>query len=307
MMRSLAPALLALSVVGFSRAQDAPAPQVPTINVNVRLVDVFANVTTPQGAPVADLTKEDFAVFEDGRAQKIAVFEKNTSAPLAVVLSVDTSGSVRKDMAAEQDAARRFVRATLRPQDSFDIMEFSDGVRELVSFTNDRRRLENAMGSFGRGAGTAFYSAIYLGAQSLAGQHGRKVLVVVSDGSNTVGGSSYDEALKEAIRDQVMIYSIIDVPIAVSAGRDLAGEHAMITLSQETGGQYFYANEGPLDQIFSRISDDLRTEYLLGYYPKQSNPDRSAFRSIKVELTKVGNAHYIVHNRPGYYPPGAAE
>jgi Ca-activated chloride channel family protein len=312
--RLLALGALALCALAPAWPQTQPQPQTeaqtqaqtPTFNINVHLVDVFVSVTTPQGAPVADLNRSDFALFEDGRSQQIAVFEKDTSAPLAVVLSVDTSGSVYKDMAAEQNAARRFVRATLRPQDNFDIMEFSDGVRELAAFTNNPRRLDAALGQFQRGAGTAFYSAIYLGAQALAPLHGRKVLVIVSDGSNTVDGSTYQQALDEALRDQVMIYSIIDVPIAASAGRDLAGEHAMITLSQQTGGQYFYANQSSLDQIFERISNALRTEYLLGYYPTRSNPDLHTFRSIAVKLTNpANNAHDIVHHRPGYYPSRA--
>ncbi len=302
-----------LAVAGTSPAQDQPsgAGSVPTLHVNVHLVDVFASVTTREGAPVANLTKDDFALFEDGKAQRIAVFERDTSAPLSVVLAVDTSGSVRKDFAAEQQAARQFVHALLRPQDQMDVMEFSDSVRELVGFTNNERRITNGLASFRPGSGTAFYSGIYLGSQNLGPQHGRKVLVVISDGGNTVGGTTYEQALEESIRDEVMIYSIIDVPIAASAGRDLGGEHAMITLAEQTGGRYFYADQASLPEIFRRISDDLRTQYLLGYYPskeREGRPDGDKFRSIAVKLQSAqANARYIVRNRPGYYPSSSPQ
>ncbi len=294
-------------------AQQAPPSNgsIPTLSVNVHLVNVFASVTTREGAPIADLTKEDFAVFEDGRAQKLSVFERDTSAPLSVVLAVDTSGSVHKDFAEEQGAARSFVHALLRPQDQIDVMEFSDGVREVVAFTNSERRIANALGTFHAGSGTAFYSGIYLASQSLAPQRGRKVLVVISDGGNTVAGTSYQQALEEAIRDEVMIYSIIDVPVAASAGRDLGGEHAMITLAEQTGGRYFYAGQSSLAAIFSRISDDLRTQYLLGYYPAKvvaGHADTDAFRSIAVKLRNVqASQQYIVRNRPGYYPSSGSQ
>jgi Ca-activated chloride channel family protein len=129
------------------------------------------------------------------------------------------------------------------------------------------------------------------------------VLVVISDGDNTVNDVSYQDALDEAVRDEVMIYSIIDVPVAASAGRDLAGEHAMITLAEQTGGRAYYADQASLDQIFHRIADDLRTQYLLGYYPPKRPPeDPGGFRSIAVKMSSVANSvKYSVRNRPGYY------
>jgi Ca-activated chloride channel homolog len=299
-----------LSIATLAQAQqEPPAPAsrgqqtgVPTINVNVHLIDVFASVSDPTGAPVGNLSRKDFALFENGKAQKIAVFERDTSAPIAVALAIDTSGSVHKDLAEEQEAARHFVHATLRPQDRIDLLQFSDGVREVSGFTSSERRIANGIASLQGGAGTAFYGGILLASQLLRPQQGRKVLVVISDGDNTVKGTTYAEALEEAVRDEVMIYSIIDVPIEASAGRDLAGEHALISLAEGTGGRYFYAASAPLEEIFRRISDDLRTQYLLGYYPAATEEGES-FRSIAVKLQDVAdNAKYTVRHRPGYYP-----
>jgi Ca-activated chloride channel family protein len=141
---------------------------------------------------------------------------------------------------------------------------------------------------------------VYLGSQVLAQRSGRKVLVVISDGGNTVKGTTYEQALEEALRGEVMVYPIIDVPISASAGRDLAGEHALITLAQQTGGKYYYAESESLDKTFAQLSEDLRTQYLLGYYP--ANRLGSDFRTISVKLRVPGGDGYVIRNRPGYYP-----
>jgi Ca-activated chloride channel homolog len=296
-------ALLALAVLPAAAQQQHE----PTFHVEAPLVNVFVSVTDKAGAPIGGLTRDDFQLFEDGKLQRIAVFERDTSAPLAIVLSVDLSGSTYKDFAAEQQAAERFVKDVLRPQDQADVLAFSDGTREVTGFTGNAKRVASGLGGLHPGSGgTAFYSSISLGSQLLRPQHGRRVLVVISDGDNTVNGVSYEDALDEAVRDEVMIYSIIDVPVAASAGRDLAGEHAMITLAEQTGGRAYYADQASLDQIFRRIADDLRTQYLLAYYPpkrpKEDEEDRGEFRSIAVKMSDVGNSgKYSVRNRPGYY------
>ena len=285
----------ALTLCGFA----ANAQQPPTISVNVRLVNVFVNVTDDKGAPVPGLTKDEFQLSEDNHPQKIAVFERQSELPLEIVLAIDTSGSVHKDLGVEQDAAKHFVHSLLRPVDHLDLMEFSDNVREVIFFTNNAGRIDRGLNDMGRGAATALYSGVYLASQSLAPRSGRKVLVIISDGGNTVKGTTYDQALEQALRGEVMVYPIIDVPISASAGRDLAGEHALITLAQETGGKYYYADATSLDRTFAQLSEDLRTQYLLGYYP--SNRSGSGFRSISVQLRSPGDG-YIIRNRPGYYP-----
>ncbi len=306
-MKALSCLILLLCVAAPHAHGQAPAQgsQAPTISVNVRLVNVFVNVTEGDGAPVPGLTKDDFALSEDGREQKIAVFERQSELPLNIVLAIDASGSVAKDFPLEEQAAHRFVHALLRPVDRFDVMEFSDNVREVVGFTNNLSRIDRGLNSIHVGSATALYSAIYLASQNLAPYSGRKVLVLISDGGNTVNGSTYDMALEQAVRGEVIVYSIIDVPIAASAGRDLAGEHAMITLSQETGGKYYYADASSLDRTFDQISEDLRTQYLLGYYP-QSKSASSSFRSISVHLRNApSGVNYTVRNRTGYYPSPA--
>ncbi|WP_044934660.1 VWA domain-containing protein [Pseudacidobacterium ailaaui] len=290
--------ILAIALMFFTSGLYAQS--VPPIRVDVHLVNVFVNVTDQNGSPVSGLTQEDFTIAEDGHPQKIAVFEKQSNMPLSIVLAVDTSGSVNKDLAIEKRAAHNFVHSLLRPQDSLDLIEFSDDVREVVPFTNKLSRIDYGIENLRTGPATALYDAVYLSAQSLNSRPGRKVLVLISDGGNTVKGVDYADALEQAVRSETMVYSIIDVPIQADAGRDTGGEHAMITLSQETGGKYFYADAAHLPEAFQKVSEDLRTQYLLAYYPEHRRTD-SDFRTITVTVKQPAGAHYTVRHRTGYY------
>jgi len=97
-----------------------------------------------------------------------------------------------------------------------------------------------------------------------------------------------------------MIYSIIDVPIAESAGRSLGGEHALITLAEQTGGKSFYVSDGGLDKAFARVSDDLRTQYLLGYYPRNQVKGAS-FHRVQVTIPRAAAQSFNVRHRTGYF------
>ncbi len=292
-------ALLCGAVAFAQEPPDAsPGSGTPRFHVNVRLVNVFVNVTDANGAPVGGLTKDAFALNEDGVPQKVTYFERQTDMPLSLVLAIDTSGSVRKDTVVEVRAAKEFLRALLRPEDHLDLIDFNSSVREVVPFTADLRHLEWGLDNLDFGPATALYDAIYLGAQNLAPRSGRKVLVVILDGGNTVKDVDYPQALDEAIRSDVMVYSLIDLPIMNDAGRDTGGEHALITMSEETGGKYYYAQEGDLTPAFQKISEDLRTQYLLGYYPVQRRT-QTDFRRLQV--TVKANPTYTLRYRPGYY------
>ena len=274
----------------------------PPIKVDVRLVNVFVNVTDAAGAPVPGLTQDDFSLTEDGHPQKISYFERETGMPLSIVLAIDTSGSTHKDLSVEKMAAHNFVHALMRPVDQLDLMDFNSDVREVVPFTNNIHHIDSGLDNLSHGPATALYDAIYLASQSLAPRRGRKVLVVISDGGNTVKGVDYAQALEQARRGEVMVYSIIDLPVVADAGRETAGEHALITLSQETGGKYYYTEDGNLEKAFRQVSEDLRTQYLIGYYPAHRLTD-SSYRTISVTLTRAGagNNAFVLRHRTGYY------
>ena len=273
-----------------------------TIKVDVKLVNVFVTVTDDHGAPVAGLNKDNFQLREDGKEQKLAVFDKESALPLSIVLAVDTSLSTRKDLPLELASARRFVHAILRPVDALSFYEFSEIVHEVTPFTPDLQKIDHAIEHVHHGAATALYDALYLGAQALEPRQGRKVLVVITDGGDTVSQVDYKEAVRAAQEAEAIVYSIIVVPIEASAGRDTGGEHALITLSSETGGKYFYATSVPqLDAAFKQISDELRTQYLLAYYPSQRLAD-SDYRRIEVTVSGLpAGGDYKVRHRTGYY------
>ena len=278
----------------------AASAQETTLHMDVHLVSVFVNVTDSNGAIVGKLTRDDFAISEDGRPQQIAVFEKQSEMPLNLTLAIDTSGSVRKDMTEESAAAHRFAHAILRQQDQMSVLQFATTVRELTPFTNKVSQIDRGLGQLHSDFATALYDAIYLGSKSLGPKDGRKVLVVVSDGDDTAMNTTYAQALEQALRNEVMIYSLIDVPIEASAGRDLGGEHALITLAEQTGGKYFYVGAGGLDKAFAQVSDDLRTQYLLGYYPRNQEPGRT-FHRISITIPRAGENAFNIRNKTGYY------
>lgn len=293
-------AALSLVLAGPLAAQEEDKP----LRLDVKLVSLFVNVTDKNGMIVGGLTQDDFKISEDGRPQKIAVFERQSEMPLNLTLAIDTSSSTYKDRFSEQEAAKKFVHALIRHQDQMDVLEFATYVTELThGFTNNIQQIDHGLNSMRGSGGTALYDAIYLGSKELGKRQGRKVLVLVSDGGDTVKDTTYSEALEQALRNEAMIYSIIDVPIEASAGRDTGGEHALITLSEQTGGKYFYVDAGGLDQAFQRVSDDLRTQYMIGYYPHNQAPGR-LFHHVEVTIPRASSDAFNIRHKTGYYSDG---
>ena len=273
-----------------------------TFKVDVKLVNVFVTVTDQHGAPIAGLKKENFELAEDEKAQKIALFDKESALPLNIVLAIDTSLSTRKDLPLELASARRFVHAILRPVDVLSLYGFSETVSEITGFTPDLRVIDRALDHLRLGSATALYDALFLGSEALEPRQGRKVMVVITDGGDTMSKVNYQEAVRAAETAEAILYSIIVVPIEASAGRDTGGEHALIQLSADTGGKYFYASSlAQLDRAFAQISDELRTQYLLAYYPSQRLAD-SDFRRIQVSVKGMPqDSDFKVRHRTGYY------
>jgi Ca-activated chloride channel homolog len=279
---------------------------VATIRVRTRLVNVALNVVDAKGAPVGGFEKKDFELFENGKPQAIAVFEREATSPLSIVLAIDSSETVLTSDRLEREAAKRFVRAIVREQDELDLIDFADTVREIVPFTNQTKRIERGLGELQQGDETALYNAIYLSSQRLASTsqeaNRRRVLVIISDGGDSIhGGEKYEDAIEEAQRASAMIYAIIIVPIASDAGRNTGGEHALIQMSEDTGGKYYYVEDpADLEPAFRHVSDDLRTQYLLGYYAPESSS--GTFRRLKVKLTDGAlNEKYSLRYRTGYF------
>jgi Ca-activated chloride channel homolog len=298
LMKRVATAGLVLVLCLVSAAQESDT----TFKVDVKLVNVFVTVTDERGAPIAGLKKDNFDLTEDDKAQKIALFDKESALPLNIVMAIDTSLSTRKDLPLELASARRFVHAILRPVDVLSLYAFSETVSELTGFTPDLRVIDRAIDHVRLGSATALYDALFLGSEALEPRQGRKVMVVITDGGDTMSKVNYQEAVRAAETAEAILYSIIVVPIEASAGRDTGGEHALIQLSADTGGKYFYASSlAQLDEAFRQISDELRTQYLLAYYPSQRLSD-SDFRRIQVRVKGIpADSEFKVRHRTGYY------
>jgi len=313
LVRNLAPWLLLLPGAGAQPQQPAPIERPPnsgpitTIHVESRLVSVALNVVDETGAPVGGLTISDFELAEDGKPLPIAHFDRESVTPLEIVLAIDASGSVWTDERLERDAAKSFVRSLLRSQDQIDLMDFSDNVSELVSFTNDAKRVEGALGDVERGDATALYDAVYLASERLgetsAKNGARRVVVLITDGENTTRHGSYDSALEEAERAGAMIYSLIIVPIDADAGRNTGGEHALIQMARDTGGKYYYVEDKhDLAPAFQHVSDDLRTQYTVGYYAPRKALNDGGLRHIQLQLKDPAlRAKYTLRYRTAYY------
>jgi Ca-activated chloride channel family protein len=282
------------------------AAQELTLHVDVKLVNIFVNVLDQDGAIVGGLTREDFALSEDGRPQQIAIFERQSELPLNLTLAIDTSGSVQKDMVEEADAARRFAHALLRSQDQMSLLQFATEVRELTPFTNKVSQIDHGLGQLRGDWATSLYDAICLASTKLGGNQGRRVLVLISDGDDTASNATYAQAVEQALRNEVMIYSLIDVPIEASAGRDLGGEHALITLAEQTGGKSFYVSGGGLHNAFTQVSDDLHTQYLLAYYPHNQEFGKT-FHRIQVTIPRAAPLSFTIRHRTGYYADSPAQ
>lgn len=276
----------------------------PTFSAHSTLVRLLVSVRDRNGGIVTNLNRDDFQVFDSGVPQELSVFERNTSLPLSVAILVDTSGSTEIALRYEVNSISKFLPALLHagnPQDTFALFSFNWQINMNVDFSRNRARAERALHSLKGDGGTSLYDAIYLASGTLADREGRHVMVVVTDGGDTTSYRRYEDALGAAQRADVTLYPIIVIPIESDAGRDLGGEHALATLAASTGGRIFYPSSyAALDTAFTRILHALRTQYLLGYYPRKVSKTPGLFHPTKVEA-QGGSLRTIT--RKGYYEP----
>jgi Ca-activated chloride channel family protein len=269
---------------------------------DVRLVRILATVKDPSGALVGSLDKTDFAVSDNGSAQQISVFERQTDQPLSIAILIDNSGSTSKDLRYETDSVTRFVRAVTRegnPQDAVSLYSFNWEIVMQNNFTRNAGVIDRSLRGLHGEAGTSLYDAILLASRDIENRPGRKVLVIVTDGGDTTSHTDFQRAVEAAQVADAVIYPILVVPITNEAGRNVGGENALTTLSQRTGGRVFAPSLGAsLDQAFDQIMRDLRTQYLIGFYPKNAPAGKDRFHTLAVT---VSDPQLRVTARSGYY------
>lgn len=285
----------------------AATQQEPVYKVEVRLVRILATVKNMAGELVGTLGKDDFTVLDEGVAQQIAVFERRTEQPLSVALLLDTSLSTAIELRYEVDSIRRFLRAFFsegNQQDAVALYAFNYEVTRRVGFVRRAEPFEAALKRLKPEGGTSLYDAIYLACQELEEREGRRVVVVVTDGGDTTSAKDYHAALRAAHMADAVIYPILVVPIKSEAGRNIRGENALTGLALGTGGRVFAPSVGaPLDEAFREILRELRTQYLLGYYPRGVPRSRDGFHRLEVRVRRPG---LQVSARSGYYEESAS-
>ena len=313
---------LLLVVCGlFAQVPQRPAPppskqEPPKISVEVNLVTVLASVLDAAGRPVPDLPREAFEIYEEGVRQRIEVFESETSLPLDLALMVDTSISTRLELTFQIEAAAHFIRQVVRPGDRLSVYDFSDDVAQLTAFTADVPLLQRAVRGLEPGAGTALYDAVYLGAQALEKRPRgrRRVIVLVTDAGETTSQTKFESARRAAIASEAMLYTILIRVVKNEGGRNTAGEHALVNITDATGGAMYPVDTvGELESTFERIDRELRTQYRLGYYAVPWPPAQS-FRRIEVRVATPpapgepaarAAGEFVVRYRKGYFTAGA--
>ena len=276
-----------------------------TFTSDVRLVNVIATVQDENGVPIGGLEKEDFRILDNGQQREIAVFERRTDRPLSIVLLVDTSMSTGIEIKYERDAAKRFAAQLLgpgaHPGDRLAVMKFSEGVELLTDFSRTQRQIDRALDRLKPEYGTSLYDGVLLASEELEPRDGRHVIIAISDGGDTTSYTTFRAALEAAHGADAVIFSLIVRPVKSDAGRNLGGENTLKMFAENTGGLTFIEyTEAGIDRAFGEILENLRTQYLLGYYPPEHTDPNTRFRKIAVE---VDEPHERVLARAGYYVP----
>jgi VWFA-related protein len=286
--------------------------QGPALKRTVNLVNLFATVRDKSKRIVGDLKQEDFKVFEDNGEQKIAFFSKEVTLPITLGLLIDTSGSEQYRLGAEQEAASRFVERVMKKGDMAMVISFDLDVDLLADFTDDRAQIERSINKARISAvsggvvtpgtipsntgGTHFYDAVFLACNDkLATEAGRKALVIITDAQDEGSRLRLEEAIESAQRTDTVVHVLLVHDPGYSWRPDVAKK-----LSDETGGRTIeVSSEKKLNEAFDQISEELRSQYTVGYYPTNTAKD-GRFRKVRVETP---SKEYKILTRKGYYAP----
>ena len=308
-------AIMAASVTLASQqsqpaSQTPPAqPPAPSIRVGVDLVSLNVTVTDPSAHYITDLQGENFSVFEDGVKQDVTLFSR-TNLPIALALLLDTSASMETKLAVAQEAAVGFAKR-LRKQDLAEVVSFDSRVIVLQTFTNSAAELEQAIRKTSPGGSTSLNNAVYIALKDLkkvvaksADEVRRQAIVVLSDGEDTSSLLPFEEVRDLAKRSETAIYTIgLKVDEGASSARGFKeAEFVMRQFAQETGGRAFFPTQiSELANIYGQISDELSSQYTVGYTSR--NPRRDgAWRRVVV---RVDRPNTVARTKLGYFAPVA--
>ncbi|MFQ5664696.1 MAG: VWA domain-containing protein [Terriglobia bacterium] len=294
---------LAASVV----AQQALLPVSPatatttpeTLRVDTRLVDMVFTVRDSHGRLVKNLRQKDFTVSDNAQPQSITHFAEEFDRPLVLALIFDKSASVEGHFDFQKRATTDFLRQVLRPgTDQALLMAVDKQPHLLVPFTDQPERLEQALAPLQPKGGTALFDAAQLAITEHLSQAGsrRKILILVTDGEDTVSWATRGDVLALAMAHNVVVYSLGVKPDG--PGRHRRARRNLVRLSDHTGGLALFPKDNPreLSRLFARVADELRHQYSLGYVPPPGSG--RVFHQVRIQASKKG---YQVRARRGYY------
>jgi VWFA-related protein len=279
------------------------------VSLSARLVNVFFSASDNRNALITDIRRDEVKVLENGQSQEIFTFARQTDMPLTITLLIDVSGSQEYTLPEEKRAAAQFIRSIIRPgKDVVAVAEFRDEVILVEDFTSSPNRLVNALDRIrftprtstdmeSKFGGTSLYDAVYLTSNDLLGkQPGRRTILLLTDGEDTTSYYKLQDAVDQALRVEATVFSI-GIGDRFRYGVD---KKVLQRLSQDTGGRaYFPTNSQDLAKAFREIENELRSQYLIAYYPSTSAP--GSYRTIEVRVPTRKNVK--VRHRRGYYAP----
>jgi len=295
--------LAAIAAIGGAAALAAQAP----FRAGVDLVSL--NVTVMESTHyVTDLEQKDFSVFEDGVKQEVTFFNK-TNLPIALAILLDTSASMDTKLPTAQEAAIGFGKR-LRAQDLAEVIDFDNRVTVLQQFTSSSQELETAIRRTSAGGSTSLYNAVYIALKDLkkvvaknSDEIRRQAIIVLSDGEDTSSLLPFEEVLDLSKRSETAIYAIgLRSPEngSLQSKGFREAEFVLRQLAQETGGRAFFPNQiNELSGVYGQISDELSSQYTVGYTPR--NPKRDG--SWRRVIVRVNRPNTTARTKQGYFAP----
>jgi Ca-activated chloride channel family protein len=285
---------------------DRQEPGAEAIRIDTELVQLDVSVVDQKNSPIFGLTQNDFTVYED-KVQQVINSVSSEEVPLSFGIVVDTSGSMQPKLKTISDAARDLIRL-MRSDDECFLAQFKAEAELVQGFTDDKRELEKAIEELFTSGGTALLDAIIATSDYAQGKakRRRKAIVVISDGLEKNSAVKEREVVDAIKENEVQLYMIgfIDEEESKSVFRKSPGKRAqelLIRLADDSGGRAFFPKDlSEIPAIAAQIAKDMRTQYIISYYPTNSLRD-GTFRTVRVEINSNNKRKLIARTRQGYY------
>ena len=281
----------------------SPPPEEQSIVVEVNRVSLLFTVVDKKGRFVTNLGQQDFDITESKKPQNILEFTAETNLPLRLAILIDTSNSIRDRFRFQQDAAIEFLKSAIRPrQDKAIVVSFDSSTQLVTDLTDDVEKLEKGIRELRVGGGTALYDAIFFACRDKLvldqpRHRFRRAIVIISDGDDNYSRYTREQALEMAQKADVVIYTISTNRTRIETD----GDKLMRYFAKETGGLAFFPFQvNDLEQSFTNIANELRSQYSVLYSPEPFKRD-GLFHVVDVKVRTRKDVG--VRARRGYYAP----